>query len=343
MAGRTAIFGTANEHGDDNEKLVELFKNRAELKKEFAALRKEKNRLQQLIAEQQGATARVTQRLEHLESLLVDPEWAYTVVVFYQLRALNRRYTSKLAKFGEQLKQQRENRREKDLLKAWRVKRDAEKRAVQRKLGEHRNRLQVFEDQVQAERHRLESMSGLSRMLKGRSASDQLAELDGQRDAFAQEEQALLQELESIESADRPDAPGLSIQEKRSINFMIIAFAQHLFLQFRDRNLVSLVKESRDKSVGAINYGSKTDCDRLLDRIAAQVDSMEKATDFADELKRRAELIAEHAVFNQDDDAVPAAGTVATVFAINASGVVTKSDANLLGDNYWGIADVLSR
>ena len=47
MASRQAIFGAANEHGDDNEKLVELFKNRAELKKEFAALNKERYRLQQ--------------------------------------------------------------------------------------------------------------------------------------------------------------------------------------------------------------------------------------------------------------------------------------------------------
>jgi hypothetical protein len=48
-------------------------------------------------------------------------------------------------------------------------------------------------------------------------------------------------------------------------------------------------------------------------------------------------------IFKDDEDAVPIAGTVATVFAINGNGVVTKSDANLLGDNYWGIANVLSR
>ena len=47
---------------------------------------------------------------------------------------------------------------------------------------------------------------------------------------------------------------------------------------------------------------------------------MEAASDYADVLKRRAELIAEHAVFVEDDDAVPIAGTVATVFAIGADG-----------------------
>lgn len=343
MASRQALFGAASEHGDDNEKLVELFRNRAELKKEFAALSKEKHRLQQLIKEQQGATARVTQRLEHLEGLLADPEWVNTVVVFYQLRALNRRCQGKLAKFAEQLKQQREKRVRDTQLGAWRDQCNARRAKLDGKLERLREKLRMLEGQLQAERQRAESMSGLSRLFKPRSASDELADLVAQVDAARQAEQSLLQKVEEVERAEPPDTPGLSIAEKRSINFMIVAFAQHLYLQFKDRSLVALVKESSEKSVGAINYGSKRDCDLLLQRIAEHTESMEKGADYADLLKRRAELIAEHALFKDDDDATPVAGTVATVFAINANGVVTKLDANLVGDNYWGITNVLSR
>ena len=343
MPSRQAIFGIANERSDDHDKLKELFRNRAELKKQFAALDREKRRLQQLIREQQGATARITQRLEQLESLLVNPEWAHTVVVFYQLRSLNRSCEGKLAKFAEQLKQQRENRRRDTLLQTWRERQDAAKAAVEHQLRELREQSRLLEDQLQAERHREESMSGLSRILKGRTTSDGRSGLGERLDAVRQDEQALLQELDSIEQADQPDPPGLSIQEKRSVNYMIIAFAQHLYVQFDDRSLVAMVKESGEKSAGAINYGNKRDCDRLLERIARHVESMEKASDYADVLKRRAELIAEHAVFQEDDDAVPIAATVATVFAISANGSVTGSDANLVGDNYWGIANVLCR
>jgi hypothetical protein len=343
MASRQAIFGVTGDHGEDNEKLVELFKNRAELKKEFAALNKEKYRLQQMIKEQQGATARIVQRLEHLENLLIDPEWVHTVVVFYQLRALSRRCQGKLAKFAEQLKQQREKRRRDAQLSAWRDDCNGRRATIDRSLAEHRQALQMLDEQLQAERQRVESMSGLSKILKGRSSSDQLTQLESQLDEAREEEQALLKKVDSIEQERPPDPEGLSIAEKRSINFMIVAFAQHLYLQFSDRNLVALVKESNEKSVGAINYGSKRDCDLLLERISRHVESMEKANDYADILKRRAELIAEHAVFAGDDDGVPIAGTVATLFAINGNGVVTKSDANLVGDNYWEIANVLSR
>ena len=343
MPGKQAIFGTANENADENEKLVELFRNRAELKKEFAALDKEKYRLQQRVREQQGATARVLQRLGHLESLLVDPAWVHTVVVFYQLRSLNRRCESKLARFAEQLKQQREGRRRDIQLQTWSEKCNADKAGLEEKLGGHHERLQLIEGQLHTERQHAESTPVLGKIFKRHSASDRVSELSEQLEAARNEEEELLQQIDSIEQAEPPDPPGLSVTEKRSINFMTIAFAQHLYLQFNDRSLVALVKESRDKSIGAINYGSKRECDVLLHRIARHIDSMENASDHVDVLKRRAELIAEHAVFDDDDEAVPIVGTVATVFAIRRNGAITKSDANLVGDNYWGLANVLSR
>ena len=58
------------------------------------------------------ATARLQQKLDHLEELLLDPDWAANVVVFYQLRSLALRCQRKLAKFAEQLKQQREQRQD---------------------------------------------------------------------------------------------------------------------------------------------------------------------------------------------------------------------------------------
>jgi hypothetical protein len=343
VTSRTAIFGVPGEKGDENEKLVELFKNRAELKKEFAELRKEQYRLQQRVKEQQGTTARITQKLEHLERLLIDPEWVHTVVVFYQLRALNNRCQRKLVKFAEQLKQQRERRLQDGQLVGWQEKLEREAAMLQQQIDEHRMQVQSLEERLEAERHRLDSMNGLAKVLKGRAAAGELDELSAQLEDAHQTEQELLLKLDGIQSRKPPDTQGLGIADKRSINFMIIAFAQQLHLQFRDNRLVSLVKESGDKSVGAINYGSKDDCDALLALSIKQAESMEKFADYADVLQRRAGLIGEHAVFKNDDDVVPIAGTVATLFAIDANGVVKETDANLLGENYWGLSSVLSR
>ena len=69
MSSLTAIFGNSAEKTQDSDKLMDLYWNRAELKKEFAGMRKEQWRLKDLVKEQEGATARLQQKLDYLESL----------------------------------------------------------------------------------------------------------------------------------------------------------------------------------------------------------------------------------------------------------------------------------
>ncbi|MGB5688415.1 MAG: hypothetical protein WBM45_04015 [Woeseiaceae bacterium] len=343
MAGLTGIFKTVPEAPQDADKLVDLFRNRAELKKEFAALRNEKYQLQDRIKERQGTIERVQQKLNHLESLLLDPEWVHNVVVFYQLRRLARHCENKVARFAEQLKQQREEKTHGKVLAAWRQQIDKEAEKVERKIGEHRMRLQLLEDQLLAERHKLTTMGGISKMLHGRSQEATVDEIAASIEEAQGEEQTLLLELQRIRNTAAPDPVGLDTAAKRSINFMILSFAQQLYLDYKEDDLAGLAKEASEKSVGAVNYGGKPDCDELLRILAKRREELDQVPDFAGILQKRAKLIAQHAVFRSDDDVVPAPGSVATVYEITANGVVRQSDANLLGENYFAVAKVLSR
>ncbi len=343
MANLTGIFKAVPEQPEDNDKLVDLFRNRAELKKEFAALRNEKYSLEDRIKQHRGAIERVQQKLNHLESLLLDPEWVHNVVVFYQLRRLAGHCEKRIARFAEQLKQQREQRIQDKTLASWNQQRKLESDAIETKIGERRVRLQLLEDRLQSERHRLATMGGLSRMFKGKSAESTVEDIEAEIEALQSRENELLEELERIENLEPPPHEGLDIAAKRSINFMILSYAQQLYLLYEEDNLVGLAKEASDKSVGAANYGTKYECDEILEKLAKRRAEVEEDGDIADELQRRAKLIAEHAAFRKDGDAVPAPGTVATVYDISPNGVVTKLDANLLGENYFGIPKVLSR
>ena len=343
MAGLTGIFKTEPEAPQDTEKLVDLFRNRSELKKEFAALRDEKYQLQDRIKERQGAVERVQQKLSHLEALLLDPEWVHNVVVFYQLRRLAVHCENKIARFAEQLKRQREEKIHGKVLVKWNARLAKESEKVERRIGESRMRLQLLEDQLQAERHKLATMGGISKMFHGRSQESALDEIEASVAAAQGQEQALLLELEGIGNTNPPDNDGLNTADKRSINFMIMSFAQQLYLDYTEDNLAGLAKEAGEKSVGAVNYGSKVDCDELLEILAKRRNDVDQADDFAEILQKRAKLIAKHALFRNDDDVVPAPGTVATIYDIDANGVVRQSDANLLGENYFAVAKVLSR
>ena len=149
--------------------------------------------------------------------------------------------------------------------------------------------------------------------------------------------------MSGIEKLEPPPHEGLDIKAKRSINFMVLSYVQQLFLLYEEDDLASLAKDASDKSVGAVNYGSKLDCDEILERLTERRAAAEQAEDRADLLKHRAKLIAEHAVFRRNDDTVPAPASVATLFEISPNGKVTHRDRNLLGENYFGVAKVLSR
>lgn len=347
MASLTAIFGSSTDKAEDgeqeSEKLLNLYWNRAELKKEFARMRNEQFELKDRIKEHEGATARIQQKLDHLENLLLDPEWVYNIVTYFQLRGLSMRCQSRLAKFAEQLKQQREQKQHCQLLDQWNAERHAEAEGIEREIGEHRMQVQLLEDRLQAERHRLAMMSGFVKLFRGRSLTRSLDNLASEIEAAQIEERSLLHRYDEVQNRQPPDTEGLDIPTKRLINFMILAFAQQLFLHFHDDDLAQLAKEAGDKSVGAINYGGKESCDEILRLIRKRLDSLENAADFADTLKERAKLIAKGARFRGDDDAVPISRTVATVFDITTDGTVKTMDGNLLGENYWNLAGIVSR
>ena len=323
--------------------MVDLFRNRAELKKEFAALRNEKYELQDRVKQHEGATARVQQKMDHLENLLLDREWVHNVVAFYQLRRMAAHCSAKLARFAEQLKQQREQRLQDKVLGAWNAERAGQAAKTEAEIGEHRLQTQLLEDQLQAERHKLLTMNGVTKMLRGKGLDAEIDAISIRINQRQAKEGKLLHSLQHLQDAVPPGHEGLDIATKRSINFMILAFAQQLFLHFEEDNLAAMAKEASEKSVGAVNYGTKYECDEIIARIEARWESMEAVTDHAEVLKKRAQLIAEHAMFRNDDDVIPAPGTAATVYSIDANGVVKQKDANLIGDNYFGIAKVLSR
>lgn len=344
MTSLTAIFGrTDDKPQEDSEKLLELYWNRAELKKEFTDLRSEKFRLQELVKEQEGATARFEQKLNHLEQLLLDPEWVYNVAIYYQLQHLNRRCESKLKKFAEQLKQQREQRKYSEMLSDWQAEQDASAEAIQRKIGEQRLKIEMLEGRLQAEQQRLITMSGIVRFFRKRSVTAILDDLAASIDAGHQAEERLMLDYEELQDQPPPETQGLDIAAKRTINLTILAFAQHLYLHFRKDGLVGLAKEAGDKSVGAINYGGRKECERIIDLVHKQLGRLEKSRNFASSVRDRARMIAENAVFGGDSDTVPEYGSVATVFRIGKSGAVREIDANLLGENYWNLADIVSR
>ncbi len=214
---------------------------------------------------------------------------------------------------------------------------------MERQIGGQRLEVQLLEDRLQHERHRLATMSGLVKLIRGRSMMASLDDIAASIHDAQHNEERLLLKLEEIQNREPPHIQGLDIATKRTINFMILSFAQQLYVHFQENGLAAMAKEASDKSVGAIKYGGKKECDELITRIGERLEKFDGVTDFADILQQRAKLIAEKARFGGDDDAVPTSATVATLYVISNRGSVKEQEINLLGENYWNLAEVVSR
>lgn len=344
MASLTAIFGNSTDKLEDSSgKLQNLFWNRAELKKELSRLRDEQHRLLDCIKRQEGSKARMQQQLDHLEDLLLDPRAVYSTVTFYQFRSLNFQCKSRLAGFAEQLKQQREQRLHDNLMIDWDAQRVEEGRIAERKISKQREQVQMLEDKLREEQSKLASMNGFLKIFRRRNVEANLDVLADSIIRAQRRERDLMLEFGGIQTRTPPTTKGLDIATKRQINFMILSYAQHLYLHYLDNDLAARSKEAGDKGIGTIDYGGKDECDSLVELIKDRKESYESLKGFTEDLQQRAKLIAEKALFGSDNDAVPVSASVATVFKFGLGGVVIRKEANLLGENYWDLAKVLAR
>ena len=89
--------------GESTEQLLKLYWNRAGVKRELKALRRERFELLDKLKEQEGAIVRAQEQLEGLERLLTNPLAAANAMVYFQLRHLWRVGAQRLEQFGKEL------------------------------------------------------------------------------------------------------------------------------------------------------------------------------------------------------------------------------------------------
>jgi hypothetical protein len=159
------------------EQLLKLYWNRADVKREVKALRRERFELLDKLKEQEGAILRAQEQLEGLERLLTNPLAAANAMVYFQLRHLWRVGGQRLEQFGRELQAQREKRERAQLQDAEMAKRQRRLDAVREKMaGLAEKRRGAAEDQARLEQ-KLASMNAILRLFRASSIKRQIAGL----------------------------------------------------------------------------------------------------------------------------------------------------------------------
>jgi hypothetical protein len=321
-------------HEDD--RVVDLFRNRAELKKAYSATQEELQQLKDRIKQQEGATARVQEMLQGLEARLSSPATAYPAIVFYQLRELWTLGRSLLDSFVTDLAAQREEHERRQFLADYNRAQFARRQTVESTL---RN-CEAAAFEARAEVSRLEQqLSQFQRwwhFFSRRALRAQLQPANIRSLLAAQDLDAARQAQEALLAEPEPAFPGISVLARRAINLAAIAYAQLLCERLAKTQLLEPARDaSSRREPPEDSYGDRARCESMIADIQRARLVMQQNAMLQQELKVRVEAYKPLAAYRQDGDTMPAAESLGAA--------IGSARTQVLVDDSWEIHRLLLR
>jgi DNA repair exonuclease SbcCD ATPase subunit len=321
----------------EQERLLKLFWNRAELKKELQSLDDQLHNLRNKLKQQENANSRLQQQLEQLEVLLGNPERGLDALVHFGLKALWRACRDQLEKFASELKHERQDAQRKQQLAEFQADRSERLKVAD-------ERLRQAQEVAEAERGRLGQfearMTRLQRFWHYFKRRELAAEIVAQRERCAGADRHLDDMREAhrtIEKEPWPEFPGLTIDNRRLVNLAVIAYAQHLFARLAVSGLAMDARLANNRSVESAKHGNLEACLARLREVSQALAMVNVQDGLAEEIKKRGEKLASTASWRNANETVPQPASLPPA----ATGGVP--DANILVDDYWDVYKVLLR
>lgn len=329
----------------DDERLMQLYWNRAELKKELSRLQDERYKLVEQIRTHEASFTRNSEQLLQLEEFLGNPDTGAQALVYFQLRSLWRATSAKVARFAQQLQQQQADREMRRQLLEFDRARRQQLAEFDRRVADARSRADMLEAQLKLQEVKLEAMRGFWNYARRRRLAEEISSEREQWDAAVMLVTDLSDDRADLEAKPAPAFEGISIDGRRIVNTAVIAYAQQLVVALSTGGLAMLAKETTTKRVFDVTYGSREDCVRLmaLSREALTVVKNEK--DDLGGLKERTDALRVVASYRSDADTVPLTDSIGTLPVSTApvSGLETgnRAGVNVLVDDYWELYQAL--
>ena len=331
---------SASKSAEEQERLLKLYWNRAELKKELASLDDQLHQLRDRLKQQEAATQRAVDERESLETLLGNPELGFGALVHFQLNGLWRACRAQLEQFASELRRQQEDRERKRQLVEFHQERQSRTQLAAERIAEAEEALRVEEETLAGLRARLKAATGFWNYFRRRRLTDQIARQVPQANGARRYLDDMQEAKRTIEKEPWPEFGGLSLEGRRAINNAVIAYTQLLYARLAESGLALHSRQSRVKSVHECNYGSRAECETLMSEIAAGAAIVKSQKDIAGEIRTRTEAIKNAATYRHPEDTVPDPGSLPSAFL--GRGVPVR-EPNVLIDDYWDVYATLLR
>jgi hypothetical protein len=321
----------------EEERLMQLFQNRAGLKKAYADLKDEFHILRDRLKQQEGATLRVQEQLDALGDLLADPATGFGALVFFQLRGLWKTCHQQLSKFAADLTRQQEARetaRHAAECEATRNMRladvDERLQAAAAEADAHREGLAA----AQAELSRLTAFWHYFRRRRQQRALESLRQGLGVADSAVGELHA---EKSAILAEAPPEFAGISLAARRNINLAIISYAESLCDHVDQFGLAARTKEAVARRVHEMAFGSRAECEDYMQRVQKAQAVIANHRQITAAVKGKLERLRATSEYRNLADTVP------TADSLSATSAASQNQWNVLAEDYWDLYNLLLR
>jgi hypothetical protein len=328
----------------DEERLMQLFQNRAGLKKAYADLKDEFHLLRDRLKQQEGATIRVQEQLDALGDLLGDPKTGFGALVFFQLRTLWKTCHQQLSAFAADLTRQQEARE----IAKYTADTEAAKNA---RLADVTQRLQEASAQADMQRqHLAAAQSELGRLnkfwhyFKRRRRQKAMESLRSQVVVADAAVGDLHAERSMIEHEATVPFPGISLAARRNINLAIISFAELLCEHVDAFGLAARAKEAVARRVHEMSFGARADCEGYMQRVQKAQAAVANQKQITATLKAKLDRLRVTCEYRNNADTVPTADSLNAAAEPGAGPTTaTPSTWNVLAEDYWDLYTLLLR
>jgi hypothetical protein len=289
----------------EDGRILDLFRNRAELKKSFSGAIEEVQRLKDRVKQQEGATARIRELLQELEARLAQPASAYPALVFYQLRDLWAQGRELLRQFSSELESQQLDRERKLYFAEFNRRQFAQRQAAENACLEAISAAAAARARVGELERQLAGLQRFWHFLARRRVSRLLHAANVQA-LLADQTQSEAHAARALIEGEQGTFTALSIEARRAINMATIAYAQALFERLERTGLLAHAQRAAaERTPPEADYGDRAACERLMSDIQRARLLLEQRKDLQNEIRQRAEGLRAVARYRQASDVLP--------------------------------------
>ena len=340
-----ALKRVAGEEESEDERLLNLFRNRAELKKAFSDLQKALRLAQEKLASQEAATRRAEERFQAIEQLLAQPGTGYTALVYFQLRALWRACNERLQAIADEMRGRHEERQSREALMRFNQNKQRQLAGLDQQLAQARDEVDERLERRNAARAQLQAAQRPWAYFRRRTLSQLLQQRHGELQAARLRLVELQDRRVAVNAEPWPEFEGLDVDAKREINIMLIAAAQELYLYFSTDEIARKARDANLNAVQEMHYGAEEECKLLIGKVRIALASLAANFPRVEDIEDRAESITAQAEFRSERETVPMAASVARIDMPvrdddNRRTRRIALEVNVLTEEYWDLYEV---